>query len=163
MAANTTRAVEKLKFDLKQLKYELEVNLERELESAAFEMTEKAKKRIVVDGRTAYTKKMGYKDKKHIRARQKAGLQTAYKDLYFTGAMMDSYMPQEPKSKVKGVISMTVDVADSQKYKVDGLSSQYNLSPDKTVVDPTEKENREAQNRVDRWIARLVKKYKLIE
>lgn len=161
MAVSPTRAIEKLKFDLKQIKYELEVNLERELESAAFEMTEKAKKRIVVDGRTAYTRKRNYKDKKHIRARQKAGLQTAFKDLYFTGAMMDSYMPQEPKQKTKGVISMTVDVADSQRYKVDGLSQQYNLSPDKTVVDPTKKENREAQARVDRWITRLLKKYSI--
>lgn len=161
MSAELLSKLRSLKRSIQGLKRELEYGIEREVEAATLEMTEKTKKRIISKGQNAYKKNSNYRDKKWIGKRKKAGLQVGYKDLYFTGGMLNSLSAQEPKEKKEGIVSFTMAVSSEYEDRVDKLSQQEKLTGDNKVLDATEKELKAAQERVEKYIARIIKKYKI--
>lgn len=159
--SDAKRMVDNLINKVRSLKTDLEFGVESTMMEASLEMTHDVRKRLTTTGANAYKKNSDYRDEKWIRKRKKAGLQTGFKDLYFTGNMLESYLPRTPEKKQVGVISITASVADSEKRKVEMLSKQEGLGDNKAVTDPTDKELKKAQAKVDKYINELLRKYKI--
>jgi hypothetical protein len=112
-----------------------------------------------------YSEKSGWKQK-----RDKAGLQTGHKDMFFTGKMLDSVKPDKSLTKKnKKVVTVFSGVDKSEEKKVLGLSQQENTSGIKHkyidgeiyITDPSEEQYDKVYENVVNEISKLFYQYKL--
>jgi len=105
---------------------------------------------------TPYSNTSGWKEK-----RKKKGLQTGYKDLYFSGQLFDSFIPRETKSDGNTVTVMSsVDKSGRGEKKVRGLSNQEGLT-DSFVTDPIKPELDEAYKNIEDKLIQYLKTFGL--
>jgi len=165
------RGDKELRARCKALKQEMVEGVKVILEEQSKILTDKVRGRIRSSGEMPSKKLSDYSTKgkhPHRKDREKAGLQVAYKDLTFTGSLLDGLQPKKAEVKKNStLVSVMSDVSNKKmsgktgKKKVhtvivDKLSQQEGLS-DGTVIDAFQAELDAAYKPVIDWLTTLIK------
>jgi hypothetical protein len=161
--------IDNLLLRIKELKAELPETVKDILEDEANRLNRNVVKRIREEGVTPYKKLSDYSTKgknNHRKDRIKAGLQVEYKDLTFSGALLDGLKTKKPTIKGSN-ITISSDVSDKNKSGkgsgrkvhtviVQKLSEQEGIGG--TVIDATKDEILDATEGVNSRIMLFVKR-----
>lgn len=158
-----------LKEKCKQMEREIKEGVKEVLEEQAVKLTETVRNRIRSSGNIPQKKLSDYSEKgkhTHKKDRIRKGLQVEYKDLTFTGSMLDGL---QPKKAVVKSMSVSVDSDVSNKKKsgrksnakvhtviVEKLGEQEKLS-EGTIIDATKEELQEAYKHINDWLIDFIK------